>query len=380
METIILGEKTITFVPTAHVSAESVNEVKSVIESLQPDTVCVELDRQRAKAMENPEAYKDTDIIKIIKEKRTSLFFVNLLLSSYQKRIAKNLNVKVGSEMQQAITSAKAIDAKIEYIDRNVQITFKRMLASLSGLQKLKLLYAFLLSDDESLSEEDIEKMKEQDVLQSALNQMSNSFPAITNALLDERNAVMAHHIKQLKGQNIVVVIGAAHLQGIIDELNQTQDIQALNEIPKKKPLAKILPWVVPGALVIMLVALTIWNQSGLGQFGWWMILSTGLATLGAILSLAHPVTILVTFLTTWIGALSPFLAVGWFAGLSEAYFKKPKVRDFESLFDDLTSFRKIRKNRLLHILIVMLMTNVMSTIGTLIASMDIVKSFFQLF
>lgn len=382
METIQYKDKTITFIPTAHVSAQSAIEVKETIETLQPDTVCVELDRQRANALTNKEAYQNTDIIKIIKEKKVSLFIINLFLSAYQKRLARKLNVNVGSEMVAAIETGKQQNAKIEYIDRSIQVTFNRMLRSLSFWEKCKLITAFIFSNDENdITNEDIEKMKEQDVLESALYSISDTFPTIKKVILDERNEVMAYHIKKLTGKNIVVVIGAAHLQGIIEALDHDQDIKTLNEVPPKGWLSRILPWVIPGLLLLMILFVLFQNwQIGIHSFGNWMILSTVLATVGAIITFSHPMTILVTALTTWLGAIHPFLAVGWFAGLTEAKYRKPKIKDFENLADDITSFHKARKNAVIHILAVVIMTNLMSTIGTLISGLDIFRTFFNLF
>ncbi len=382
METIHVDDKTITFIPTAHVSAESALEVKQAIESLKPEQVCIELDAQRANALMHPQEYKNTDIIQVIRTKKVGLFAVNLLLSSYQKRLAKKLNVSVGSEMQAAITSAQEVNASIAYIDRDIQITFKRIMNSLSFIEKIKLFLSFFSDDDESaITSEDIEAMKEQDVLESALSAMSSEFPSIKRILLDERNAIMADAIRKSPAKTLVVVIGAAHFEGIKQDIYEPKDISTLNTIPPKKTISKIVPWIIPSLLVVMIVALAIANGSrGLASFGTWMITSTVLATLGAVVTFSHPVTILVTFLTTWIGALSPFLAVGWFAGLSEAYFRKPKVKDFDTLFDDLGSFKTARKNAVIHIILVIFMTNVLSSIGTLVAGLSIVQAFFNLF
>lgn len=383
METIQFNDKQITFIATAHVSSESIIEVKEAIEALHPEAVCVELDPARAQTLMNPQDYQNTDITKLIKDKKISLFFTNMVMSSYQKRIAKKINVKVGGEMIQAIESGRAIQAQICMIDRDIQITFNRLLSSLSFFEKIKLFFSLLFANDDSedLTTSDIERMKSEDVLESAINDISLHFPNISKVLLSERNAVMAYNIKQLQAKTIVVVIGAAHQMGLIDELYKEQDITALTAIKPKSQLSKILPWIIPVILVGLIVTLIVINfNTGIAKFGNWVILSTLLATIGATLCFSHPATILVTFLTTFISAISPTVAVGWFAGLSEAHFRKPRVKDFERIGEDLSSLRSALSNRVIHILIVILVTNLMSTIGTLIAGADIIKSFLNIF
>ena len=64
------------------------------------------------------------DIITIIKQKKALLLLVNLILSSFQKRLAQQLGINPGQEMIQGISSAKEINAHLVLADRNIQITF----------------------------------------------------------------------------------------------------------------------------------------------------------------------------------------------------------------------------------------------------------------
>jgi len=93
-----VGDKEIILVGTAHVSRESSELVTAVIEAEQPDTVCVELCESRYQAIQQKDRWKDMDIIKVIKEKKAFLLLSNLLLASFQKRIAEKLDVKPGEE------------------------------------------------------------------------------------------------------------------------------------------------------------------------------------------------------------------------------------------------------------------------------------------
>lgn len=80
--------KTIILIATAHVLKESAELVKKVIMKEKPDSICIELDKERYQNIQNPKAWENTDIIKIIKSKKVGLLLVNFVLSSYQKKIA----------------------------------------------------------------------------------------------------------------------------------------------------------------------------------------------------------------------------------------------------------------------------------------------------
>ena len=85
--------KYITVIPTAHVSKNSAELVAKTIDEIHPDTICIELDKDRLESIKNPDKFKNTDITKIIKEKRVGYMLANLILSNYQKKLAKKLGL-----------------------------------------------------------------------------------------------------------------------------------------------------------------------------------------------------------------------------------------------------------------------------------------------
>lgn len=380
MKTIHYNNKTIHFVSTAHVSKDSVVEVKEVIETYLPDAVCIELDDNRAHNIRNKDQTKDIDIKEIIKSKKVGAFIANLILSSYQKRMADDLETSVGQEMVQAMESANAVNARIYNIDRDIQITFKRIWGNLSLFKKVNLaatLITSLFSKDE-IDAEEIENLKESDLLFDAVKELDETMPDVSLRLLHERNYYMAEKIKSINAETLVVVIGAAHTEGIIEALNESHSISELNAVPQKKK-RNISGWIVPGIIITLLIALTFKNPSvGFAQFATWIGLSAGLATLGAILTGAHPLTIATTLITAPIGTLSPFLAVGFFAGLMEAYQRPPRVSDFDNIAEDISKPKMWFKNKVLRILLIMIVTNLMSSIGTFIAGGSIIKNLFK--
>ena len=163
--------KEIILIGTAHVSKESVDLVSEVITAEQPDTVSVELCQSRYDSMRQKKKWQDTDIVKVIREKKAFLLLSNLLLTSFQKRVADKLDVKPGEEMMKAIESAEGMGAKIHLADRDIRVTLSRTWRIMGLWNKLKLLFQLLLSVGEvdDISEEDVEQMKQADVLETLL-------------------------------------------------------------------------------------------------------------------------------------------------------------------------------------------------------------------
>jgi pheromone shutdown protein TraB len=67
-------------------------------------------------------------------------------------------------------------------------------------------------------------------------------------------------------------------------------------------------------------------------------------------------------------------IAAGWVAGLVEAFARKPKVKDFESLSGDITTVKGFWRNKITKILLVVVFTNLGSSIGTFVAFPMIVR------
>jgi len=379
---IQLENKTITLIGTAHVSHLSAQEVLENLSNGSYDAIAIELDEERYKGLNQDKAWENTDIIQLIKQKKTGLLMAQLVLASYQKRIAKANSIQVGQEMMTAIDYAKTHEIRLLKIDRSVTVTFQRIWRALNFFDKMSMLTQLITSvfTNEEISEADLEKLKEQDILQAALSEISTKFPKVAEALIFERDRIMAYKLRHASGQNIVAIVGAAHVSGIISHLdNPHLEISDLMIVPPTKPSSKILSYIFPLSIVALIVITMIMTPNmALNTVIKFIVFNGSLAALGTLLAFGHPVSILTAFIAAPIGILSPVLATGWFAGLAEAYMRKPKVNDFMNLQDDAMHLKGWWKNRVLRILLVVMMANIFASFGSIMTSIDLFKNLFK--
>ncbi|MDX1708911.1 MAG: TraB/GumN family protein, partial [Desulfobacterales bacterium] len=290
-------EKDFILVGTAHVSKESARLAEAVIKEEKPDTVCVELCASRFQAIQQKDRWQDTDIVKIIKEKKSFLLLSNLLLASFQKRIARQFDVKPGEEMIAAINTAESVGARIHLADRDIRTTLSRTWRVMGFWSKIKLIFQLMLSlgQLDEIKEEDIEKMKQQDVLETLLAEVGKSLPELKRILVDERDQYLAEKIRTAPGNKIVAIVGAGHIPGIQKHWNSAIDIGALEQLPPKSRSVGILKWLLPAVIIGLFVAgfFIGGKKAGTDMIVWWVLANGILAGVGAIIALAHPATIL---------------------------------------------------------------------------------------
>lgn len=378
-----LGSREILLIGTAHVSPKSVTEVKEVIQAERPDTVCVELCESRYQSIIDVDKWRKTDIVKIIKNGQSLLLLINLILSSYQKRLARQFGIQPGQEMIQGITSANETGANLCLADRDIQATMLRLWRSSGFWEKIKLFFQIILSmfNTEELSEEEMDKMKSQDMLTAALDELSQVSPKFKSVLIDERDQYLAEKIKTAPGNKIVAVLGAGHVPGIKRELAREHDLTQLSSVPPTSRSIKIITWAIP-LLIIALIAstFTVDRTTGFEQLTSWVAWTGTLSALGALIALAHPLAVLTAFIASPFTTLHPLLAAGWFAGLTEAIIRKPNVQDFENLSEDVYSLKGFWRNKVTHILLVVVLVNFGSGMGVLLGGADVLRRFFHTF
>jgi pheromone shutdown-related protein TraB len=370
--------KEILLVGTAHVSKESAREVKELIEQEKPDSVCVELCLARYNSINNPSKWKNMDIITIIKQKKALLLLANLILSSFQKRLAQQLGINPGQEMIQAISSAREINAHLVLADRDIQVTFTRVWKKLNLWGKIRILFMLIFSmfNKEKISEEEIERLKSEDILTAALSELARSFPRLKNTLIDERDQYLAEKIKLAPGNKVIAIVGAGHIPGIKKEIDKEHDLIALIKIPSTSNYIKVLVWGIPLAIIAIIAStFTYSHPAGFEQITQWFLWNGSLSALGALIAMAHPLSILTAFVAAPFSSLNPLLAAGWFAGIAEALIRRPRVEDFEQL-GDITTLKDFFYNRVTKILLVVALANLGSMAGTFIGGAKVIQLF----
>lgn len=370
-ESVRIGNKEVILVGTAHVSRDSVEEVREAIRTTKPDVVAVELCKRRHDVLRNPETWQETDIVGVIREKKASFLFANLVLTAFQKRIGEKLGVRPGQEMLEAMQVADAAGIPVALVDRPVQITLQRTWHSLSFKERFLLLASSVtaLFETEDLDEDTIEKLKEKDVLTAAVDEIGKRAPTVKKVLIDERDAYMGKKISDLEGNRILAVVGAGHVQGLTEQLqNPMDDISSLEYVPPKK--RALWKWILPLAIFALVAGGFAYGGAdrGVEMVKWWFLSNALFAALGAALALGHPVSVLVAACASPVTSMNPTLAAGWFAGLSEAYLRRPKVADFERLQQDILSVKGFWKNSVTRILLVVVFANLGSSVGAYLA------------
>jgi|SRR5574344_525637 pheromone shutdown-related protein TraB len=366
----------ITLIGTAHVSEMSVKEVTDTINEINPDCVAVELDEKRADSIQNQEKYKNLDIIKVLKNNEGFLLLANLVLSSFQRRMGMNVGMKPGDEMLAAMNTAKDKNIPSVMADRPIQITLKRAWAKSSFFGKCKLLSVLIANafSKEEMNAEEIEKIKENNEMDSMMNELSEYLPVVKEVLIDERDKYLASKIWTSSGNNIVAVIGAGHMNGVeahlknFAENKENDNVEDFTIIPKSAPVGKIVGWIIP-ILIIALIVVGFFK--GGTELGGKMILNTILNTgipsaIMTLLAAGHPLTILVAFVGAPITTLNPFIGIGLFTGITQAFICKPNVSDMETIQDDISSIKGIYKNRILRILLIFILSSIGASVGNI--------------
>jgi len=371
-------------VGTAHISRQSADLVKEVITNEKPDTVCIELDEKRYKALAEKKRWESLDLKTIIRQKQLSTLLVNLVLSSYQKKLGEKLGVTPGTELLEAANTANELNLPIELCDREVRITLRRAWHSMSFWQKLKFLTGGLagIFEKQELDEEKLAELRSKDVLSEMMDELGKAMPVLKKVIIDERDEYLAQKMQEAKGNKIVSVVGAGHVNGIVKviEDNREIDLKEIEIIPPPSPVAKIIGWGIPAIIIGSIIY--IGYSKGLEEAGdnvlYW-ILANGIPSgLGAIIALAHPLTILVSFLAAPLTSLTPVIGAGYVAAFVQVYFQPPVVKEFQTVAGDVSKPAKWWKNKLLKVLLVFILTSLGSLIGTYVGFFEIVSNVFN--
>lgn len=377
-------DRNITLIGTAHISPESINEVTETIKATTPDCVCIELDEKRRETITNPDSWRQMDIVKILKRGEGFLLMANLVLSSFQRRMGQNVGVKPGDEMVAAMNVATELNIPVAMVDRSIQTTLRRAWSKNSLWGKMKLLASLVASafDSEEISEEQIETLKNSNEMDMMMAELSEYLPKVKEVLIDERDKYLACKIWDAAGANVCAVLGAGHLPGVEAHLQkiaagaETTDTSEIDSVPPKKGIGNFVGWLIPVAVVVLIVLGFVRGGLDLGSemILRWIIFNGGLAAVGTIIALGHPLAIISSIVCAPVTSLTPVVGVGIVTGIVQAVFRKPKVADMEHLQDDATSLKGWYKNRILRVMLVFLLSSLGSSVGTFVGGANLIN------
>jgi pheromone shutdown-related protein TraB len=355
----------INIVGTAHVSKESVEEVRNNILEKKPDIVAVELCQARHDGLLDQ---RDIPVLDLVKSGNSLLFVINMLLSFFQRRIGDEMGIKPGKEMLIAMDTAREVGSRIALIDRDIKITLSRAVSGMGFWEKMRLFKELLIGLFTSGNEVDIEELKKDENLVDILEGFKGVAPSLYRALVTERDAYMASRLLDLsqQGESIVAVVGAGHKRGIERYLKNPEllpDIREL-EVKKKGRFFMVLKYGIP-ALIVASFALAIYRGIDVeGSLVLWVVYNAIPTGIGVAIARGHPFSILVGMLASPLTSLNPLLAAGWFAGLTEAKVRRTTVGDVKEMFR-ISGYRELYGNGAFRVLLVAALANIGSTIGT---------------
>jgi pheromone shutdown-related protein TraB len=375
--------KIIMLVGTAHISQQSADLVEQIIEQERPDTVCIELDEKRYTALSQPQRWENLDLKQIIRNKQLSTLLVNLVLSSYQKKLGGQLGIQPGTELLTAARAAEKLDIPVVLCDRDVRITLRRAWKATSFFRKGYLMATLLASvfDDTELDEEKLAELRKKDVLSEMMNEIGEALPAAKHVLIDERDIYMAEKIKSAPGKRIVAVVGAGHMAGIerVIREDHSAEMAEIETIPPVSKVWKFIGWSIPAAILLSIGIIGFRhgiNEAGANALYW--ILANGIpSAIGAVIAFAHPATVVSAFAAAPITSLTPVIGAGYVCAFVQVMTRPPVVREFESISTDISSLRGWWQNKLLRIFLVFFMTGLGSSIGTWVGGYRIFTNLF---
>lgn len=368
----------IILIGTAHISKDSVEEVKEAIEKFKPDIVAVELCKRRYDAITKKDKWENTPVTNLLKSNNAYLMLAQTFLSSIQRKLGKEYGVEPGSEMIAAMQVAKKHGIEVALVDRDITITLKRAWRKMGIREKSRLVWEFFKAmlgyGDEEIEDLDLKKMMDQDVISALMEEFREIAPSATNVLITERDEYIAKKISdESKKGKVVAVVGAGHIEGIKKHLKKKKievDLNNLEYIPKKRfSFLKVIGYAIPVLFVVLVgwAFFTKGTELVLSMFFYWFIINGVCSAVGTAIARGHPLSIGTAFIAAPITSLNPFIAAGWVAGYVEAKLRTPVIKDFKEL-GRIESIREFLNNRVIRLLMVVALANLGSMIGTIIA------------
>ncbi|WP_276281715.1 TraB/GumN family protein [Halorussus caseinilyticus] len=381
------GGGSVHVVGTAHVSADSVEEVRETIDAERPDVVAVELDEGRYRQMQG-EVAQDLEPSDLLKGNTVFQFIAYWMLSYVQARMGDRFDIEPGADMQAAIDAAEGVGSEVALVDRDIQTTIQRFWARMSFFEKLRMVWELCLAmvgigDPEDEEEFDIEELTDGDVVTAMMEEFRQFSPGGAEALIDERDAFIAHNLVQLRdaGHEVVAIVGAGHRAGIEEYLDHPERLPPMEDLVgtesgSRFSLFKIFGYLMTvGFLAFFFLLFMAGVRDGflLKVFAAWFLFNGVFAFGLAKLAGARWTSAGVGGAVAWLTSVNPLLAPGWFAGYVELKYTSVNVGDIatlnELMKDEETPLRDLLGQMLDVPLFRLIAIVAMTNVGSMIAS-----------
>lgn len=378
-------EGDVTVIGTAHVSADSVEEVERAIDEERPDIVAVELDEARYNQMKG-ETVDDLDPSDLLSGNTVYQFLAYWMLSYVQARLGDQFDIEPGADMKAAIDAAERVGSGVALVDRDIQMTIQRFWARMSLWEKLRMVGGLglaLLGIGGGDEEIDMAELTDADVVTAMMEEFRRFSPGGAEALIDERDAFIAHRLVALRkqGYDTIAVVGAGHRAGIESYLANPETLPPMaslvgTESGRRFSLAKLFGYLLTVGFLVFFVLLAmagVGNDVLLTVFAAWFLFNGFFAFSLAKLAGASWTAAGVGGAVAWLTSLNPLLAPGWFAGYVELRKTPVNVGDIaklnELLADEESPLRELL-GRMLDVPLFRLIAVVaMTNVGSFIAS-----------
>lgn len=384
----------ITLLGTAHISHASADKVRELIATGAYDAVAIELCPSRHNAIINPDALAKMDLFEVIRRRKVLMVAANLALGAFQQRMADQLGITPGAEMRMAIDCARAAHLPVLLIDREIAVTLKRCYRHVPWWQRVQLLSGLIASVvvHRKVTAEEIERLKEGDMLESAFTQFAEQAQGLYRGLIDERDRYMsARLINEADGgyRNLLAVVGAGHMKGIrryLEEYRQPPPaeplasiIEKLDTMPAPSRWPALISWLIV-ALILGGFAVGFAHSPALGwrMVADWVMITGGLAALGTGLAGGHLLTVASALLAAPLTTLNPLIGVGMITAAVEAWLRRPSIGDFSRLRQDVSRLQGWWHNRVARTLLVFVFSSLGAAAGTYVAGALILRQLTQ--
>ncbi|MFC6825472.1 TraB/GumN family protein [Halopelagius fulvigenes] len=187
----------------------------------------------------------------------------------------------------------------------------------------------------------DMSRMTDTDVVSAMMEEFRAFSPGGAEALIDERDAYIAHRLVGLRqsGANVVAVVGAGHREGIERYLEHPKELPPMASLtgttagrfPWGKIVGTLISLVAVGSFVLLALS-TVGNSALIRLFLAWFLINGVFAAGLAKAAGSRWLSALVGGAVAWMTSINPLLAPGWFTGYMELRHTPVNVSDIGRL------------------------------------------------